>query len=133
VTQHHDRLSLAVRLNVRRLDGAADHRWHAEKVEGVPGQQDAVKALGREFPGHQHRLDRRSHHVGERRQLGERPKFVERIGASATTVDGADLRSPNLRRFCVGVWVDEHAVDHAEDRRGRADAEREGEERYDYE
>ena len=56
VAQHDDRLGLAVGPDVRRLDGAADDRRHAEEVEGVARQQHAAEALRRELAGQQHRL-----------------------------------------------------------------------------
>ena len=129
VAQHHDRFGLAVRPDVGRLDGPADHRRHAEKIERVAGQEDAVEALGRELAGHAARS--RSTSPSRRRTPAPRPgtKLVERVAVSAAAVERADLRGPDLARPGVGIRRDEDAVDDAEDRRRRADAERQRQQR----
>ena len=98
VAQHDDRFSAAVRPDVRRLDGPADHRRDAEKIEGVAGQEDATEALGRELSRHEHGFNRGRHHIGERRYLGQGTKLVERVPVPAAAVDRANLRGPDLAR-----------------------------------
>ena len=55
--------------------------------------------------------------------------LVERVAVPAAAVEPANLRGPDLTRPRVGIRRDQHAVDHAEDRRGRADAERQRQQR----
>ena len=58
-----------------------------------------------------------------------RAQLVERVAVAAATVDGARLRGPDFSGPGVRIGRDEHAVDHAEDGRGRADAERQRQQR----
>ena len=49
---------------------------------------------------------------------------------AAAAVGGASLGRPDLVRLRIRIGRDDHAVDHAEDRRGGADAERERQQRH---
>jgi len=90
VAQDDDRLALAIRPDVRRLEGAADHGWNAEEIEGVTGQQHAAEALRCEFPGQQHGFHGRCHDVRERRQLRQSRQLVEGVGAAAAPIARVD-------------------------------------------
>ena len=130
VAQHDDRFGLAVRPDVGRLDRPADDRRHAEEVEGVAGQQDAAEALGRELAGHAARF--RSTSPSRRRTPAPRPAAEARRASSVCPPrpsTRAHLRRPDLARPRVRIRRDEDAVDDAEDGRGRADAQRQRQQR----
>ena len=96
VAQHDDRFGLTVRSNVGRLDGSADDRRHAEKIERVAGQQHAAEALGREFARHEDGFNRGGHDGGEGWNFGQGAKLVQGVRVPAAAVDRADLRGPDL-------------------------------------
>ncbi len=129
VGEHDHRGRVVSVANVVGLDGSAEQRFDADKVEAGSRQEHAIEALCAVVAGHQHRLHIGGHDVGEGRQLLNLHKLAARVAMPIVQliVGTQDEGRPNLIGLGIGIGRDKHPIHHAEQRNASADAEHERE------
>ena len=125
IAEHNHGRRLAARADIEWLDCTPDKRLHFEEVESAAREVHTVEALRVDAARQQDGLDAGGHNVGKRGELLNLLHLALRIPVPA--VDGVmgsqDRGRPDLIRPGIRVRRDQDAVDHAEQRDARPDAQ----------